>query len=164
MTQKFCHLNSPYLNPLYSSMYASLIFNSWAKTSSSWNKSEGIFSSISWCWWWCFCLMIYTRIRMETQLLLSFSTSAHLSSPVWDLIGWLQCSSLLYHRHWPVIIPSSSSLDAATEHGLDPTKPLSCLSLSGSLFFFSPPLFHIPTSFLSPSHSLCFVIFPCLWS
>lgn len=153
-------VNSPYLNPLHSSMNATHICNSWAKTSSSWNKSEGIFSSISWRWWCGFCLTIYTRIRMETQLLLSFSTSAHLSSPVWDLIGWLQCSSLLYHRHWPVIIPSSSSLDAATEHGLlDPNKPLSCLSLSGSLFVFSPPLFHILTSFLSPSHSLCYVIF-----
>lgn len=86
--------------------------------------------------------------RVEAQLLLSFTMSAHLPSPVWDLIELLQSPSLLCHYHAPLFILLSSSLHRVTEHG--PNTLLSCLSVS---LFFS-------TGFLPSLSSLSFTPFP----
>lgn len=90
--------------------------------------------------------MIWT----EAQLVLSFSASTLLPLHIWDLIGWPQCLSLICNHPWPSSISSSSSINAARQHGLHQTEIVSpCFSFVFSLFLTSvtsSPFYTIPFS------------------
>ena len=95
---------------------------------------------------------------MEAQLLLSFSTSTHLSLPVWDLIWWLQCpSSPLTHIH-PVILISRRSHRAWPRPYQTAVLSI-CFSFPPSHFFPTPHLCHITSPPPSPiPHFLSYIL------
>lgn len=100
----------------------------------------------------CSCFFLFKMIWMEAQLVLSFSVSTPPPVHIWDLIGWLQCPSLLCDHPWPSFISSSSSINAARQHDLHQTEIVSlCFSFVFSLFLTSV------TS--SPFYTITFPIF-----